>query len=57
MTNAYPRLTTLLKTLLMHMQGHAVVAALGTQDDDLIGEAVRADERGAEDLGKPCTWH
>ncbi|MFF0190224.1 hypothetical protein [Streptomyces sp. NPDC005244] len=45
MTNAYPRLTTLLETLLMQMQGHAVVAALGTQDDDLIGEAVRADER------------
>ncbi|WP_449353111.1 hypothetical protein [Streptomyces shaanxiensis] len=52
MTNAYPRLTTLLETLLMQTQGHAVVAALGTHDDDLIGEAVRADKRTSGGSGR-----
>ncbi|MEU2287080.1 hypothetical protein ABZ614_35075 [Streptomyces sp. NPDC013178] len=39
MTNAYAQLiSTRLETLLMQMQGYAVVA----QGDDLIGEVVRA---------------
>ncbi|MEU0209622.1 hypothetical protein [Streptomyces canus] len=43
MANAYPRLnSTRPETLLMQMQGYAVVAAAGTQGDDLIGEVVRA---------------
>jgi hypothetical protein len=42
MTNAYAQLiSTSPETLLMQMQGYAVVAAAEAQGDDVIGELVR----------------